>query len=501
MRKIPATMASQHPDHASKPYWHSRAFIGAQEESTECFLSFSEMGISEYKWDWEGKLVDESTLERLLSEHTNFFKKYPIGLKKFLTFRLPNHTAETEFRMGRALLTILNAAGLAKKTGLHSPPIFEAILPMVESAQQMIDTEEAFAELAHLKHPLYKLEDSQPTHLEIIPLFEKIDTIINSDTIIKEYLDLHKTKFKKTPILIRPYIARSDPALNAGLVSTVLAIKIALARYKKLEKTSKISLFPILGAAALPFRGGLTPYNTKKFIKEYAGVKTLLLQSAFRYDFPKQDAIKSIKIIEQTLQKTTALSIKNNEEKKLIEIIKIFENYYRPTIEGIAELINTISHSIPKRRDRLHHAGIFGYARHVGSVKLPRAIGFTASLYSIGIPPEIIGTGRGIREIQNNGDLKLVKTYYLNIKEDLSRAGKFLNKKVLGKLAKTNAVWKDIQTDVECLETSLQIDFSPNTTEEKQHQLITTKIFNNLQNKKPISTLIEEAGILRNSLG
>ncbi|MBP6859533.1 MAG: phosphoenolpyruvate carboxylase [Candidatus Magasanikbacteria bacterium] len=501
MRKIPATMASQHPDHASKPYWHSKAFIGAQEESRECFLSFSEMGISEYKWDWEGKLSDESTLERLLSEYTDFFKKHPIGLEKFLTFRLPNPTAETEFRMGRALLSILNATALAKKIDLHSPPIFEAILPMVESAQQMIDVEDAFAELAYLKHPLYKLENSPPSHLEIIPLFENIDTIINSDTIIKEYLNLHTKKFKKTPTLIRPYIARSDPALNSGLVSTVLAIKIALARYKKFEKTNKISLFPILGTASLPFRGGLTPYNTKKFIAEYAGVKTLLLQSAFRYDFPKQDAIKSIKIIEQKLQQTTAPNIQADDEKKLIEIIKIFENYYKPTIEKIAELINTISHSIPKRRDRLHHAGVFGYARHVGTAKLPRAIGFTASLYSIGIPPEIIGTGRGIREINNNGDLKLVKTHYLNIREDLNRAGKFLNKKILGTLAKTNPAWKDIQTDVKCLEAYLQINFSPTTKQEKQHQLITTKIFNNLQNKKPTSELIEKAGVLRNSLG
>ena len=97
MRKIPATMASQHPDHASVPYWHHSEFIGAQDEAKECFLSFSDLGISEYKWDWEGKLVDESILERLLGEHLDFFQKHPLGLDKFLTFRLPNSNTETEF--------------------------------------------------------------------------------------------------------------------------------------------------------------------------------------------------------------------------------------------------------------------------------------------------------------------------------------------------------------------------------------------------------------------
>ena len=60
-------MISQHPDHASKPYWLEEEFIGTHNESKECFLSFSELGSSEYKWDWEGKLVDESVMERLMS--------------------------------------------------------------------------------------------------------------------------------------------------------------------------------------------------------------------------------------------------------------------------------------------------------------------------------------------------------------------------------------------------------------------------------------------------
>ena len=90
-------MISQHPDHGSKPYWQKSAFIKTGDEIKECFLSFSELGSSEYKWDWEGKYVDESVIEKLLSEYHDYFKENPLGKEKFLTFRLPNPKVETEF--------------------------------------------------------------------------------------------------------------------------------------------------------------------------------------------------------------------------------------------------------------------------------------------------------------------------------------------------------------------------------------------------------------------
>ena len=81
-----------------------------------------------------------------------------MGKEKFLTFRLPNSKVETEFRLGRALMGILSAAGLSRQVGMHSPPLFEVILPMTEVRQEMLGVQEAFAEIASLKHPLNKFE-------------------------------------------------------------------------------------------------------------------------------------------------------------------------------------------------------------------------------------------------------------------------------------------------------------------------------------------------------
>lgn len=501
MRKISATMISQHPDHAGKPYWHTEEFISTQHESFECFLSFSELGVSEYKWDWEGKLVDESVMDRLLSSYYEYFKSHPIGYDKFLTFRLPNPKVETEFRIGRAFMGILSADMLARQYGFYSPPLFEVILPMTTSAGEMIAVQEAFREIASLKHHLYRLADRTLRHIELIPLFEDVNTIMDSDRILEEYLKLHKKKFKFSPVYLRPYLARSDPALNAGIIPTVLAIKVALSKYKEFSGKTGIALYPIIGSASLPFRGGLTPNNVSGFADEYRGVRTALIQSAFRYDYEKKDVIKGISQLEKLLPQSEALSISMEDEKIIKDIIPVFEELYKTTIENIAEKINLIATSLPRRRERVQHVGLFGYSRGVGKVKLPRAIGFTAALYSLGIPPELIGTGRGLQRTKSLGFTELLEKYYINLKSDLLRAGKYLNKTNLELLAKQDAVWKGILTDVKEIEKYLGLSLQPETREEKRHEKITSEIFEKLETGDSIAKLIQEAAILRKSLG
>lgn len=501
MRKIPPTMASQHPDHAGIPYWHTQAFISVQQEYKECFLSYADLGIDEYKWDWEGKLVDESLIERLLSQYYDYFKENQIGKDKFLTLRLPNPKVETEFRIGRAFLGLLSAEGLAKQLGNDSSPLFEVILPMTESAEEMIAIQVAFKEMTALKHSLYRFKHNKLTHLEVIPLFEQVQTIMNSAKLLQRYIILHKKIFGFIPSYMRPYVARSDPALNSGLVPTVLAIKVALSLYKEFTQKTGISLYPIIGSASLPFRGGLTPLTVDRFTKEYKGIRTALIQSAFRYDYDILQVKDAIKQLAQKIPHGISSNMTKAEETVIRGIIPFFESYYQKTIEGIAPVINTLAAFLPKRRERVQHIGLFGYSRGVGSVKLPRAIGFTAALYSLGVPPELIGTGRGLKEAKKLGKLGVVEKYYIYIKEDLLQAGKFFNKKNLTKLAKKSKAWEAILLDVKEIETYLNTPLGPTTQEEKEHEVITDKIYKLLSIDEEPSVYIEQAANLRKSLG
>lgn len=241
-------MVTQHPDHAAKPYWHTSAYISTQYETEEAFRSFSELGAGEYKWDWEGKLVDESVLERLFATQFDYFKENSLGKEKFLTFRLPNPKVETEFRVGRAFINIMSANALASHFGLYIPPLREVILPMTETAEEIIAIQDAYVQLQHLDHPLYR-QPKNPPLLEVIPLFEQVDIIMHSDDILREYFALYKKRFHRYPVYFRPYIARSDPALNSGIIPTVLATKIALSKYIKLSKEKKIPFIPLLAPA------------------------------------------------------------------------------------------------------------------------------------------------------------------------------------------------------------------------------------------------------------
>lgn len=494
-------MASQHPDHANAPYWHDDAFITVQHEHEETYLAYSDLGIDEYKWDWEGKLVDESVMERLLGSYYAYFKENPLGKEKFLTFRLPNPKAETEFRLARAFINLLSAAALTKKVGLYSPPLFEVILPMTESAEEIIAIQEAFKDISDMKHELLRFNNATIENLEVIPLFEQVDTIIHSDEILEKYLELYKKKFKQKPTYLRPYMARSDPALNSGLVPTVFAIKIALSRYKHLAKKLDIELYPIIGTAALPFRGGLTPDNVEKFVDEYAGIKTALIQSAFRYDYDKAVVKKGLATLNKLLPKSEPVLIPAKDEKVLRELIPYFEMNYKKTVETIAPLINEIAAQLPKRRERVQHIGLFGYSRGMGKVTLPRAIGFTGALYSIGVPPELMGTGSGIEKTIELKQMDVVEKYYKYFKEDLLHAGAYLNKENLDKLIKKYPKIKSFKHKIEIIEKYLGEELRPRTLEEKEHQILTSKIWEDLEKGKKVTDLITRAAILRKSLG
>lgn len=495
-------MATQHPDHACEAFWHKGgAYIPIGEEAKESYRNFFELGIGEVMWDWEGKLVDESVLERFVAKNYEFFKKYPIGKDFFLTFRLPNPKVQTEFRMARALMNIATSASMAKRIGWHTPPLFEVVVPMTENAEELIEIQKAFKEIVSLKHPLNRFDTSLLNHIMIVPLFEQADTIINADKILEKYVKLHKKIFKENPKYIRPFVARSDPALNSGILPTVMAIKIALSRFKKFEKKFKIPMYPVIGCGTLPFRGGLNPIAPSRFINEYKGVQTVTIQSAFRYDFPKAKVIKAIKKLDVELPKGEIVEITKTEEQELTDAIRPFENYYRKTIEGLAPEINQVASHIPRRRERVQHTGLFGYSRGIGKVSLPRAISFTCALYSLGIPPEIIGTGRGLAQARKDGTLKLIEKNYINLKHDLYFAGKFLYRDGLVGFAEKSKAWRDVLTDVEEIEKYLGRPLGPKYKNEIEHQRVSAKIHRAIKRGHKLGVLIENCACLRHSMG
>ena len=79
------------------------------------------------------------------------------------------------------------------------------------------------------------------------------------------------------------------------------------------------------------------------------------------------------------------------DEGRAVELLDRLVARYQAEVQLLAPLVNTVSRAVPRRRLRKMHVGLFGYNRASAGVSLPRAIPFCASLYSLGLPPEVIG--------------------------------------------------------------------------------------------------------------
>jgi len=526
-RKIPATMATQHPDNACSPYWLSDAsgpfsefsaklsshgthvpfkFIGGRfvttfKEPEEAYRCYSDLGCEEYMWDWEGKHADESVVEKLYERYLDFFKKKPLGKEITLSFRIPNVWKETNYRLAHAFESILSANDFAHDNQMHQPPIVETYLPMTTSADQLIYVRQKYE---HIANAFQELKASGPKSIDVIPLVEEVELMMTADKLVDDYIEKCKANSMQASVLskedMRVWFARSDPAMNCGMIPAILAIKAGLSGLSKLTKKTGITFHPMIGVGCLGFRGGLSPDSVQYFVREYPGMRTVTLQSAFRYDYPQAKVQKAVSKLNTALN-TQAIEIEQSEEKKIAALIEIFSKEYKNTVEALTDNINDISAFVPERRERKLHTGVFGYARSIGKKKLPRAVKFSAAFYSLGVPPEFIGAGRGILEARKAGLLETLERNYTNLRLDLETAGRFLNKENLKALSQRNPAYAKIALDVELIEDYLGTELGPHTSEDFMHRNVTSNILLLFLDGLDITEDVVRAGEIRKSLG
>ncbi|MBI5226448.1 phosphoenolpyruvate carboxylase [Candidatus Micrarchaeota archaeon] len=480
-RKIPRTMGTQHPDNASKPYWAKDAFIDTQTEVEEAYRCFSELDGQEFMWDWEGKHVDESVVEKLFEHYTEFFQNHALGKDIFLTTRLPNIWEEKGYRLPKAFVNVISANQMATDVGMNAPVLFEAILPMTKTADQL--------HFLHQRFRQVKKAFDAPDELELIPLVEETHSIQAVDELLKQYVATEKRHN------IRVFLARSDPALNAGNVAACVSVKMGLDALRGFSEKTGISTHPILGVGSLPFRGGLNPDTVDAFFAEYPGVQTVTVQSAFRYDYEPPEVEKAVRQInDKPLQAAPEVP------EGTSAVVDIFSREYQHRVEGIADTINALAAYVPRRRERRLHVGLFGYARKMQGVSLPRAIAFCASMYSLGVPPELLGVGSALQKMTGKQRDGLYKAYG-GFEADLIRAGHYLNHENLHALARQGAGWAAVESDVKLLEEQIGKKLGPHEDHHFIHRNLTSNVRLLLKNNADISPEIVRAGQLRKSLG
>lgn len=495
-------MATQHPDNAGKAYFTDKRFFSAQEEIEECFRCFSELGVEEYMWDWEGKFVDEAVMDRLYNQYHDYFSEHQIGRDVFLTFRLPNIWLESSHKLPRSFMNMITAENAAKTYKFHSPPLFEVILPMTTEASQLIYLQKTFAKISRATEDIFDMKTDLKT-IDVIPLFEEFSVIAGAKAILAEYMDFLKDEYDIVPEYMRVFTARSDPAMNAGLLPAKLVSKQAISIYHEFGKERGIEMFPWIGGGTLPFRGGINPENVEAACDEYAGVSSLTVQSAFRYDYPLEEVKKAIAIFNEKIpeKRLDYIHLSDEENEVLNKFNTEAAGFFRKTVEPIADLINTVSDKLPSHRERMQHIGLFGYSRGIGNVTLPRAIKFTGALYSVGVPPELIASGRALALAKKMGILDLVNKLCPYLKADFNHAGHYLNRENLDLLCKQNEAWKDVRKEIEEIEEIVGVEIGPNEAHQMIHRNLTSNIYQRLRLGEDFSEDCLKAAEIRKSLG
>jgi phosphoenolpyruvate carboxylase len=465
-------------------------------------MCFKDLEIPEYMWDWEGKFVDEAVIDRLFMQYHDFFQKTAIGRDVFLTFRIPNIWIESTHKLPRAFMNIITAENAARKYQFHAPPLFEVILPMTTSADQLTYLQDAFHKITHATEDIFDLKSSLKM-IEIIPLFENFESIAESKKILHKYVDYLKKQYDYTPEYLRIFTARSDPAMNAGFLPAKLAAKQAVSLYHEFEKETGIKVFPIVGGGCLPFRGGINPENIPATLEEYAGFSTLTIQSAYRYDYDLPEVKKSIKQLLKGIpaNKNKYLKLTQKEYTFINELNQFAAKKFKHTVEKLAETINHVADRMPNHRERVQHIGLFGYSRGEGKVKLPRAIKFTGAFYSLGVPPELIASGAALAFAKTHKQLALIEKLCPYLREDFIHAGHYFNEENLKLLAQQNTAWKSILNEIQEIQSILKIKIGPDKPHHFIHRNYTSNIYHRMVNNEEFAEDVLKASEIRKSLG
>lgn len=524
MMNFPRIMCTQHPDSAIK-------YVSTQKELDEAIECFQEYGCDEYMPDYEGKTTpyhqNVQIITRLLEE-----TKLRPGKDVFITPRIPSAIQENAFRQMMVMMSVAEANWKARECA-EEQAIIELVHPMIKNISELVEAQQCTMNVTNLAKKEFKFEMNVP---QIIPLLEEVPSLLAAARIVERGLSAYEKNLDMSLERYRAFIGKSDSALLFGHMASALACKHAISSIRELEQKIDTTLGIIFGGGALPFRGHITLENAENVFKEYAGIDTITLQSGLRYDHGIDKAKEFVKLAKSRLP-SKARIFQQDEKEEMVNIIGIFGKNYIHMLYQIANIVNRVADLLPDQRDRLTREGIIGYSRDISmiekvadlcradigkgllnaqckeSLNLPRAIKYTGALYSMGLPPEFLGTGDGIVEIIDKlGDEaleSLLLTYYPSLEADLNFSSKFLNLNV-ARVFFPERTFEQIERNVDILSNHFDISIGGESTYKALTEMAKPYLTDLLNKKEHIlddeslhltKKILLELGKIRGSLG
>ncbi len=483
--RVPATMATQDSDSAAVHI----SFNEEIDEAVDCLSSREDggFGVEEFVIDFAGKLTPFEHIEEIVRRlgEKGLIPSFNVNL----TPSVPSGSYELGFRR-MAIFQKIIEINYTLRNETNGGAICEVIHPLAESPKELTRIEMNFNILKN-----YILETIDPTvklkDVQIIPMIGELTSLLKVSNIISEYFKAYPSML--TPLdYLRVFLGRSETAFHCGIVPSTLASKIAISDLEIISEELDTPIFPILNAGYLPFRGFINPANLNNILDEYSGIRTLTIPPSLRYDIDRKETQKMIVLLKDRLQSQKTKKISKREKNEMINIIGLFTC---PYLESIYEILLNprIFELVPPRRENSTSPQNTEYPSYQSIIKnlaelctdskiskqLLRmedlkfesyigAIPFTATLYSIGLPPEFIGTGRGlnaVNEWKSEALERLLDTHYSSLKDSFEFASRFVCMDAFEKVL-SKKVSELIREDFKYIKEFIDVDINPDASYE-----------------------------------
>ncbi|NIQ33786.1 MAG: hypothetical protein GTN80_09150, partial [Nitrososphaeria archaeon] len=142
------------------------------------------------------------------------------------------------------------------------------------------------------------------------------------------------------------------------------------------------------------------------------------------------------------------------EKERIVEMMSIFSKNYLQELYGMLDYVTEVAAYVPNQRERILEISEVSYYRSIRNIEamfgayqnrrdaaeisqlplerfgsLPRAIKLSAVLYSLGLPPELLGVGNAIVEIKSQLGQKwvdhLLDRIYPSLEDDIKFSSRF----------------------------------------------------------------------------
>jgi phosphoenolpyruvate carboxylase len=507
---LPRVMGTQHPDNVSSVPFGDSPRVDSRGEEDEVFYNISVLNVPELMIDYERKRGAATPLWNWLQKCSECLLESRVGKDFRVTPRLPNGDRDRDdpyFWQSQGIFT--NALLVADRMGLDYQPMTEFIIPDVTDGRTVAKTERAILDRYLTESRHYSMfGDGTPFpagedfFVQGIPLIEEVDHLMDPGPIWEALIRAREELCQVSTHVQRSFIARSDPALKAGMIPALIAARAALAEGERFGRENGIRIPQIVGIGSAPFRGGLTPDPERiaAVIETYPGAATLTVQSAFRYDHPEADVIRSVKEIEDLLGGEIGAGSSRDSNNTLPDpeailrlrpIVKKLKELYQQSYAELMPVVLNVASQVPSHRERYDKVEVTGEDRSVGGLPAVRAIKYACSCYSLGVPPGILGL-RGLAGLDAGERSELEQAcprLYYWLGEEMA----WLDPEALAYLESAGfaSVAEDVRTALDLAD----------RTGEADHNEFTARVRERVNEGEELSGLIMEAAGIRRFLG